>query len=54
MARVGRDRIHEFDEVAAELGITPNAASIRLHRAIDTFTDQHPVVRRGTRRPRSP
>ena len=25
-------------------------AGIRLHRAIDTFTDQHPVVRRGTRR----
>ncbi|MBO2011078.1 ACP phosphodiesterase [Hymenobacter negativus] len=23
---------------------------IRLHRAIDTFTDQHPVVRRSTRR----
>ena len=23
---------------------------IRLHRAIDTFTDQHPVVRRGTQR----
>ncbi|MBD2721213.1 acyl carrier protein phosphodiesterase [Hymenobacter armeniacus] len=25
-------------------------AGIRLHRAIDTFTDQHPVVRRSTRR----
>jgi acyl carrier protein phosphodiesterase len=25
-------------------------AGIRLHRAIDTFTDQHPVVRRGTQR----
>jgi acyl carrier protein phosphodiesterase len=23
---------------------------IRLHRAIDTYTDQHPVVRRGTQR----
>lgn len=26
---------------------------IRLHRAIDTFTDQHPVVRRGTQRLRA-
>ena len=25
-------------------------AGIRLHRAIDTFTDQHPVVRRSTQR----
>ena len=25
-------------------------AGIRLHRAIDTFTDQHPVVRRATQR----
>jgi acyl carrier protein phosphodiesterase len=25
-------------------------AGIRLHRAIDTFTDQHPLVRRGTQR----
>ena len=25
-------------------------AGIRLHRAIDSFTDQHPVVRRSTRR----
>ena len=28
-------------------------AGIRLHRAIDTFTDQHPVVRRSTRRLRA-
>jgi acyl carrier protein phosphodiesterase len=28
-------------------------AGIRLHRAIDTFTDQHPVVRRSTRRLRT-
>ena len=28
-------------------------AGIRLHRAIDTFTDQHPVVRRGTGRLRA-
>ena len=28
-------------------------AGIRLHRAIDTFTDQHPVVRRATRRLRA-
>ena len=28
-------------------------AGIRLHRAIDTFTDQHPVVRRGTQRLRA-
>ena len=28
-------------------------AGIRLHRAIDTFTDQHPVVRRGTQRLRT-
>ena len=26
---------------------------IRLHRAIDTYTDQHPVVRRGTQRLRA-
>jgi acyl carrier protein phosphodiesterase len=26
---------------------------IRLHRAIDTFTDQHPVVRRSTQRLRA-
>ncbi|GAA4023330.1 acyl carrier protein phosphodiesterase [Hymenobacter glaciei] len=25
-------------------------AGIRLHRAIDTYTDQHPVVRRSTKR----
>jgi acyl carrier protein phosphodiesterase len=28
-------------------------AGIRLHRAIDTFTDQHPVVRRSTQRLRT-
>ena len=28
-------------------------AGIRLHRAIDTFTDQHPVVRRATQRLRA-
>ncbi len=28
-------------------------AGIRLHRAIDTFTDQHPVVRRSTQRLRA-
>lgn len=28
-------------------------AGIRAHRAIDTFTDQHPVVRRGTARLRA-
>ena len=28
----------------------PVQTGIRLHRAIDTFTDQHPVVRRGTQR----
>ena len=28
-------------------------AGIRLHRAIDTFTDQHPVVRSSTRRLRA-
>ena len=28
-------------------------AGIRLHRAIDTYTDQHPVVRRGTQRLRA-
>ena len=28
-------------------------AGIRAHRAIDTFTDQHPVVRRGTARLRT-
>ena len=28
-------------------------AGIRLHRAIDTFTDQHPVVRRATQRLRT-
>ena len=28
-------------------------AGIRLHRAIDTFTDQHPVVRRSTERLRA-
>ncbi len=28
-------------------------AGIRLHRAIDAFTDQHPVVRRGTQRLRA-
>ena len=28
-------------------------AGIRLHRAIDTFTDQHPMVRRSTQRLRA-
>ena len=28
-------------------------AGIRLHRAIDTYTDQHPVVRRSTQRLRA-
>ena len=28
-------------------------AGIRLHRAIDTFTDQHPIVRRSTARLRA-
>lgn len=28
-------------------------SGIRLHRAIDTFTDQHPVVRRSTQRLRT-
>ncbi|RZK26682.1 MAG: DUF479 domain-containing protein, partial [Hymenobacter sp.] len=28
-------------------------AGIRMHRAIDTFTDQHPVVRRSTARLRA-
>ncbi|MDB5233670.1 MAG: hypothetical protein JWR44_663 [Hymenobacter sp.] len=28
-------------------------AGIRLHRAIDTFTDEHPVVRRSTQRLRA-